>query len=399
MSPVAPVPATAAPIPNSDLWAVVAALQQDLAALRAELRALQARSADGAAPRPVAPDASLCQLPRSAGEPQHRGWRAGGQERGSRQYTDECSTEKTRPDPAKEIAAFELILQIPAEGGETEARPGSEPSVAALQRDLAELNTNHLALQRRFEDELAKQAAPEPQLAHTRSSKRQTSFISSLMMALEHQDPAKDENAQEDETEGEEWELAESMWDACLLLGCKSKRYPGGVGFVVTAYALVVLLLNALIQTTFVFIVVYRLGTNPDVDSGTIADLRCASRADRGASSPKRRVLCAGSTVRTSPTPSRTWTPSRMFLSQRRSVTTWRGLSSLSKSTRSKRSYSTRKGTLGLCSAASAALCGSSKYARSPPPAPLHFKTISRQHGTPSCAVSHRHSIVSHPAQ
>jgi hypothetical protein len=238
---------------------------------------------------------------------------------------------------------------------------GSEPSVAALQRDLAELTAHHLALQRRFEDELAKQAAPEPQLSHKRSSTRHTSFISSLMMALEHQDPAKDENAQEHETQEEDWELAESMWDACLLLGCKSKRYPGGVGFVVTAYALVVFVLNALIQTTIVFIVVYRLGTNPDVDSGTVGDLRCASRADRGASSPKRRVPCAGSTVRTSPTPSRTWTPSRMFLSQRGSATTWRGSRSLSKSTRSKTSLSTLKGTLGLCSAASAALCGLSK--------------------------------------
>jgi hypothetical protein len=54
---------------------------------------------------------------------------------------------------------------------------------------------------------------------------------------------------------------------------------------------------------------------------------------------------------------------------------------------------------LGLCSAASAALCGSSKYARSPPPAPMHVKTISRQHGTPFSTVSHRHSTVFHPAQ
>ena len=88
-------PAIAAPIPDSEtiihltmnvepqdekvseLWAAVAALQQqlqtqhqshsmELAALRAELTALEARSADGAAPRPVAPDASVCQLPRSA---------------------------------------------------------------------------------------------------------------------------------------------------------------------------------------------------------------------------------------------------------------------------------------------------------------------------------------------
>jgi hypothetical protein len=335
-------PPTVAPISNSDLWAVVAALQQqletqhrsqqrlesqhqaqsmDLAALRAELRALEERSADGAAPRsprPVAPDASVCQLPLSA-------------------------------DPTK------------AECGETEARPSSEPSAAELQRDLAELTAHHLALQRRFEDELAKPTASKPQLAHTRSSTRRTSFISDAIMALEHQDPARDENAQEHEAEEEEWELAESMWDACLLLGCKSKRYPGGVGFVVTFYAFVVFALNALIQTTIVFIVVYRLGTNPDVDSGTVEDMRCASRADRRASSPKRRVPCAGSTVRTSPTPSRTWTPSRMFLSQRRSATTWRGFNSLSKSTSSKTLSSTRKETLGLCSAAFAALCGSSK--------------------------------------
>lgn len=91
------------------------------------------------------------------------------------------------------------------------------------------------------------------------------------------------------ETAEEDWELA-SMWDACLLLGCKSKRYPGGVGFVVTAYALVVFVINALIQTTIVSIVVYRLGNNSDVDDGTVADLRCATRAYRGPSSA--RAVC-----------------------------------------------------------------------------------------------------------
>jgi hypothetical protein len=79
----------------SDLWAAAAALQQqlqtqhqshsvDLAALRAELRAelsaelraeltaLEARSADGAAPHPVAPDASVCQLAATERRPGRR---------------------------------------------------------------------------------------------------------------------------------------------------------------------------------------------------------------------------------------------------------------------------------------------------------------------------------------
>jgi hypothetical protein len=52
------------------------------------------------------------------------------------------------------------------------------------------------------------------------------------------------------------WKLAESMWDSPLFLG----RRDVGMGYVVTLWAVLALLLNILLQTTIAVIVVRKMG-------------------------------------------------------------------------------------------------------------------------------------------
>jgi hypothetical protein len=76
-------------------------------------------------------------------------------------------------------------------------------------------------------------------------------------------------------------ELGESMWDACLFLGCKDEtngERSMNVGFAVTVFGLITLLMNVLIQTAIVAVVVIKMANNADIDEGTAADMRCASR-------------------------------------------------------------------------------------------------------------------------
>jgi hypothetical protein len=76
-------------------------------------------------------------------------------------------------------------------------------------------------------------------------------------------------------------ELGESMWDACLFLGCKDEtkgERSMNVGFAVTIFGLIALLINLLIQTAIVAVVVIKMASNADIDEGTAADMRCASR-------------------------------------------------------------------------------------------------------------------------
>jgi hypothetical protein len=102
--------------------------------------------------------------------------------------------------------------------------------------------------------------------------------------------------------ETQEHELAESMWDACLFLGCKDEYRVVGesmhVGAAVTIFGVIALLINALIQAAITAVVVrlpYRhqdcahrchicagigqvlkMSDNADITDDTAADLRCA---------------------------------------------------------------------------------------------------------------------------
>jgi hypothetical protein len=75
-------------------------------------------------------------------------------------------------------------------------------------------------------------------------------------------------------------ELGESMWDACLFLGCKDEtkgEKSMNVGFAVTIFGLIALLINVLIQAAIVAVVVIKMANNADIDEGTAADMRCTS--------------------------------------------------------------------------------------------------------------------------
>ena len=101
----------------------------------------------------------------------------------------------------------------------------------------------------------------------SKASEKRRSSISSAFMAFD-----------EDTEETEEWELASSMWDACLFLGCKDEtRLKGSsmnVGAAVTIFGVLALLINALIQVAIVAVVVIKMADNADIDDGTAADMR-----------------------------------------------------------------------------------------------------------------------------
>jgi hypothetical protein len=182
----------------------------------------------------------------------------------------------------------------------------------------------------------------EDQVETKVSVRRPPSKIASTLMAFEDA---------EDTEETEEHELADSMWDACLFLGCKDDSRVKGesmhVGVLVTIFGVLALLINALIQTAIVAVVVYKMANSPDIDDGTAADMRRASRCH---SSPHRALAAtvharAGLTVLTSGTPSRTSIPSRTCLSQLGCATMWRASSSRSKRTSFRTSSTTRTAT------------------------------------------------------
>jgi hypothetical protein len=107
----------------------------------------------------------------------------------------------------------------------------------------------------------------------TKASDRRPSVIASVLMALEDTD---------DTEETEEHELGDSMWDACLFLGCKDESKLKGesmnVGGLVTIFGVLALAINLLIQTAIVAVVVYKMANNADIDDGTAADMRHVSR-------------------------------------------------------------------------------------------------------------------------
>ena len=106
-----------------------------------------------------------------------------------------------------------------------------------------------------------------------KASDRRPSVIATSLKAFEDT---------EDAEETEEHELADSMWDACLFLGCKDKFNLKGesmhVGTLVTIFGVLALSINALIQTAIVAVVVSKMADNADIDDGTAADMRHVSR-------------------------------------------------------------------------------------------------------------------------
>jgi hypothetical protein len=90
-------------------------------------------------------------------------------------------------------------------------------------------------------------------------------------------------------------ELAESIWDSPLFFG----RRDVGMGRVVTLWALLVLVLNTLLQTTIAVIVLLKMG-DPTFVARIIEDLRYASERRFASDASERRfasechALCPG---------------------------------------------------------------------------------------------------------
>ena len=140
---------------------------------------------------------------------------------------------------------------------------------AEHQRQLDEVRAEH----RRDLDELrqlirGREAAPDVAVALGAEGEKagrpdsSYSWLSQLIRRLE---------AKTDEENDETFELSHSMWDASLLMFCQETA---DVGHVVTIWSIFVFLLNLLVQATIVAIVVYRVGNNPDIDDGIVADVR-----------------------------------------------------------------------------------------------------------------------------
>jgi hypothetical protein len=183
----------------------------------------------------------------------------------------------------------------------------------------------------------------------SKTLEKHRSSISSTFMAFD-----------EDTEETEEWELAGSMWDACLFLGCKDETGLKGssmnVGAAVTIFGVLALLINALIQSAIVAVVVVKMANNPDIDDGTAADMRCDScrLPNNGPSGGtmdgtpppdgalRRQMPPAGRTARTSGTTLVTWIRTRTCPSRHACATTWRASSSRFKRTSSRTSSTTR---------------------------------------------------------
>jgi hypothetical protein len=69
--------------------------------------------------------------------------------------------------------------------------------------------------------------------------------------------------------------LARSMFDAVLLIGSRSAE--ASVGPAVTIWALLLFLLNTIIQVLFIAIIVNNLATDQTIGPDLIADLMCGS--------------------------------------------------------------------------------------------------------------------------
>ena len=150
---------------------------------------------------------------------------------------------------------------------------------AEVRNELAQVKTEHAKLTGELRALEARSADPAKGLANFEvvvpapreggggTGEKRSSLIANAIRIVET-----------DANESEECELGESMWDACLFIGCPS----AGVGRLVTLWALFVFVLNGLLQTTFVAIVVLRMADNPDIGPDTAADLRSDFRSRSG---------------------------------------------------------------------------------------------------------------------
>jgi hypothetical protein len=228
-------PATAEPTPNFDPWATIVALQQRLAELNTQQ---QSQSMELATLRAEHTEVKTEQT---------EVWNelAYVKTEHAKLKGELRALEVRSADPAKEIASFEVTVPVPSGGiGDTGGRPDSR-----------------------------------------RTREKRSSLIANAMKMVD------------DANELEECELGDSMWDACLFIGCPS----AGVGRLVTLWALFVFVLNGLLQTTFVAIVVLRMADNPDIGPDTAGDLRSASRSGSGRALAAKACGCfyvlAGSTA------------------------------------------------------------------------------------------------------
>jgi hypothetical protein len=115
------------------------------------------------------------------------------------------------------------------------------------------------------------------------------SIFASSLMAIE-----------EEADEMEEHELLQSMWDACLFLGCEDEVALNGEHVAaVTIFGVLALVVNVLVQSAIVAVVVIQMANNPDIDEGIAADMRCTRRSSNRRS-PLAAVgpLSAGRTAR-----------------------------------------------------------------------------------------------------
>jgi hypothetical protein len=93
--------------------------------------------------------------------------------------------------------------------------------------------------------------------------------------SAEMEGPSADQEGAAEPEAPDKCELARSMFDAVLLIGSRSAEAP--VGLAVTIWALLLFLLNSIIQVLFIAIVVQNIATDQTIGPDLIADLMCAS--------------------------------------------------------------------------------------------------------------------------
>jgi hypothetical protein len=175
-----------------------------------------------------------------------------------------ASLTRLSPAPDREADGLEQPQEM--------AKESAEDQIAALRLQLEKQQVVHAL----FEERLGRLETAGKADA---TANVVISFLPDAREATVDQPPA-DADANPDATVGgagtaervQTCKLAESMWDSPLFLG----RRDVGMGSVVTLWALLVLLLNILLQTTIAIIVVINMG-DPRFVARTIEDLWYAS--------------------------------------------------------------------------------------------------------------------------
>ena len=87
--------------------------------------------------------------------------------------------------------------------------------------------------------------------------------------------PSADQEGAAEPEACEKFELARSMFDAVVLIGSRSAEAP--VELAVTIWALLLFVLNSIIQLLIIAVVVNNIATDQTISQDLIADLMCAS--------------------------------------------------------------------------------------------------------------------------